>query len=73
MAGYKVYGTSRRGALPGQRSFEILPLDVTSDELRYTAGVRAGRLRLLRRFAPGGLIDIGIRKDLRLDALTASR
>jgi NAD(P)-dependent dehydrogenase (short-subunit alcohol dehydrogenase family) len=31
-AGYKVYGTSRRGAQPGQRSFEMLPLDVTSDE-----------------------------------------
>ncbi len=42
-------------------------------KLRYTAGVRAGRLRLLRRFAPAGLIDTGIRKDLRLDALTASR
>src|SRR5438477_3142461 len=35
-------------------------------KLRYTAGVRAGRLRLLRRFAPAGLIDIGIRKELRL-------
>jgi NAD(P)-dependent dehydrogenase (short-subunit alcohol dehydrogenase family) len=44
-----------------------------SPKLRYTAGVRAGRLRLLRRFAPAGLIDTGIRKDLRLDALTASR
>ena len=42
-------------------------------KLRYTAGVRAGRLRMLRRFAPAGLIDTGIRKDLRLDALTASR
>ena len=28
-AGYKVYGTSRRGARAGQRSFEMLPLDVT--------------------------------------------
>ena len=42
-------------------------------KLRYTAGVRAGRLRLLRRFAPAGLIDTGIRKDLRLDVLTGSR
>ena len=42
-------------------------------KLRYTAGVRAGRLRMLRRFAPSGLIDTGIRKDLRLDALMASR
>src|SRR4051794_37187167 len=31
-AGYKVYGTSRRGALAGRRSFAMLPLDVTSDE-----------------------------------------
>ena len=31
-AGYKVYGTSRRGAQAGQRSFHLLPLDVTSDE-----------------------------------------
>jgi len=27
-AGYKVYGTSRRGAEEGQPSFEMLPLDV---------------------------------------------
>src|SRR5690349_19921318 len=31
-AGYKVYGTSRRGAQGGQRSVEMLSLDVTSDE-----------------------------------------
>ncbi len=31
-AGYKVYGTSRRGAEAGDRSFAMLPLDVTSDE-----------------------------------------
>ncbi len=31
-AGYRVYGTSRRGATAGRRSFEMLPLDVTSDE-----------------------------------------
>jgi len=40
--------------------------------LRYTAGARASLLRLLRRFAPGSLVDTGIRKDLRLDAPTAS-
>ena len=38
-------------------------------KLRYTAGAAAGRLRLLRRFAPAGVLDAGIRKDLRLDAL----
>ena len=37
-------------------------------KLRYTAGVVAGRLRLLRRFAPAGVLDAGIRKDLHLDA-----
>jgi len=39
--------------------------------LRYTAGRVASRLRLLRRFAPAGLMDAGIRKDLRLDTPTA--
>jgi NAD(P)-dependent dehydrogenase (short-subunit alcohol dehydrogenase family) len=38
-------------------------------KLRYTAGVLAGRLRLLRTYAPVGLVDAGIRKDLRLDAV----
>lgn len=42
-------------------------------QLRYTAGGRAGRLRLLRRFAPAGVLDAGIRKDLSLDALTPTR
>ena len=37
-------------------------------KLRYAAGGRAKRLRLLRRFAPTGLVDGGIRKDLRLDS-----
>src|SRR5213076_942920 len=31
-AGYKVYGTSRRGGQTGQRSFGMLRLDVTSDD-----------------------------------------
>jgi hypothetical protein len=35
--------------------------------------VLARRLRLLRRFAPPGLVDAGIRKDLRLDAPKASQ
>lgn len=37
-------------------------------KLRYTAGGLASRLRLLRRFAPAGMVDAGIRRDLRLDA-----
>src|SRR4051794_25016144 len=36
-------------------------------KIRYTAGGLANRLRLLRRFAPAGMLDAGIRKDLRLD------
>jgi NAD(P)-dependent dehydrogenase (short-subunit alcohol dehydrogenase family) len=41
-------------------------------KLRYTAGAGANRLRLLRRFAPPGMVDAGIRKELQLDALTVS-
>ena len=40
-------------------------------KLRYAAGGRARRLGLLRRFAPAAVVDAGIRKNLRLDALTA--
>lgn len=42
-------------------------------KIRYAAGKLANRLRFLRRFAPAGLVDAGIRKDLRLDAPQASR
>ncbi|WP_298883589.1 oxidoreductase [uncultured Bradyrhizobium sp.] len=42
-------------------------------KVRYTAGKLAHRLRLLRRFAPSGLVDAGLRKDLRLDAEAASQ
>ena len=40
-------------------------------KLRYTAGTGASRLRWLRRFAPAGVMDAGIRKEFRLDAATA--
>jgi NAD(P)-dependent dehydrogenase (short-subunit alcohol dehydrogenase family) len=40
---------------------------------RYTAGGLASRLRLLRRFAPAGLVDAGIRRDLRLDAVPVAK
>jgi NAD(P)-dependent dehydrogenase (short-subunit alcohol dehydrogenase family) len=46
--------------------------NATRPKLRYTAGALARRLRLLRRFAPAGVMDAGIRKDLRLDALTTT-
>jgi NAD(P)-dependent dehydrogenase (short-subunit alcohol dehydrogenase family) len=42
-AGYKVYGTSRRGARGGQRSFPMLALDVTND-----ASVEAAVSELMR-------------------------
>jgi NAD(P)-dependent dehydrogenase (short-subunit alcohol dehydrogenase family) len=41
-------------------------------KVRYPAGRLANRLRLLRRFAPAGVVDAGIRKDLRLDVLPPS-
>lgn len=40
-------------------------------QIRYTAGGTAARLRWLRRLAPAGLMDAGIRKDLQLDARPA--
>ena len=68
-AGYKVYGTSRRGAQAGERSFAMLPLDVTSDE-SVEAAVREvirqeGRIDLLVNnagfsVAPAGAEEISI-------------
>jgi NAD(P)-dependent dehydrogenase (short-subunit alcohol dehydrogenase family) len=46
-------------------------VSAASPKLRYAAGARASRLQCLRRFAPAGLVDGGIRKNLRLDKLTA--
>jgi NAD(P)-dependent dehydrogenase (short-subunit alcohol dehydrogenase family) len=39
---------------------------------RYTAGGLAGRLRFLRTYLPAGMMDAGIRKDLRLDTPPAA-
>ena len=50
-AGYKVYGTSRRWAGSQQRSFELLTLDMTSDE-SVEAAVHAVVRRHLRLDAP---------------------
>ena len=43
----------------------------TNPKIRYTAGGLAGRLQLLRRYAPASLVDAGVRKDLRLDTKSA--
>ena len=53
---------------------EVVLQAATADrpKLRYAAGSLANRLRLLRRFAPAGLVDAGIRKDLRIDTPPAS-
>jgi NAD(P)-dependent dehydrogenase (short-subunit alcohol dehydrogenase family) len=62
-AGYKVYGTSRRGAQAGKRSFEMLPLDVTSDEsVEAAVGEvmrRDGRVDLLVNNAGFGVAPAG--------------
>lgn len=50
----------------------LLAAGAAHPKLRYTAGSLAGRLRFLRRFAPAGLVDAGIRKDFRLDAPAAA-
>jgi len=62
-AGYKVYGTSRRGVQAGQRSFAMLPLDVTTDE-SVEAAVKElirleGRIDLLVNNAGFGVAPAG--------------
>ena len=62
-AGYKVYGTSRRGAQAGKRTFEMLPLDVTSNESVEAAVsevmLRHGRIDLLVNNAGFGVAPAG--------------
>ena len=41
-------------------------------KVRYTAGGLARRLRFVRTYLPSGLVDAGVRKDLRLDAMKAA-
>jgi NAD(P)-dependent dehydrogenase (short-subunit alcohol dehydrogenase family) len=65
-AGYKVYGTSRRGAQAGKRSFEMLSLDVTSDESVEAAVTevtrRDGRIDLLVNNAGFGVAPLERRR-----------
>jgi NAD(P)-dependent dehydrogenase (short-subunit alcohol dehydrogenase family) len=63
-AGYRVFGTSRRGASgAGQRLFEMLPLDVNSDDsveaLVEEVMRRAGRIDLLVNNAGFGVAPAG--------------
>lgn len=44
----------------------LLAAQAGRPKLRYTAGSLAKRLRWLRSFAPAGLVDAGLRKDLSL-------
>jgi len=63
IAGYKVYGTSRRSVPSGQRPFAMLPLDVTSDEsveAAVTELIRLeGRIDLLVNNAGFGVAPAG--------------
>src|SRR4051812_35660197 len=62
-AGYKVYGTSRRGARAGPQPYEMLPLDVTQDESVQAAVqaliAREGRIDLLVNNAGFGVAPAG--------------
>lgn len=44
----------------------LLAAQAVKPKLRYTAGSLAKRLRLLHTYAPSGLVDAGLRKDLSL-------
>lgn len=62
-AGFKVYGTSRRGAQAGQRDYDMLPLDVTNDAsveaLVATVMRLEGRIDLLVNNAGFGVAPAG--------------
>jgi NAD(P)-dependent dehydrogenase (short-subunit alcohol dehydrogenase family) len=62
-AGYRVHGTSRRGAAPGQYPFAMLSLDVTSDASVETAVATLleseGRIDLLVNNAGFGVAPAG--------------
>jgi NAD(P)-dependent dehydrogenase (short-subunit alcohol dehydrogenase family) len=63
LAGYQVYGSSRRSAAKGHRTFEMLPLDVTEDDSveAFVGEVlrRSGRIDLLVNNAGFGVAPAG--------------
>jgi NAD(P)-dependent dehydrogenase (short-subunit alcohol dehydrogenase family) len=62
------------GDKPGVVADAVLRAALTPrPKLRYTAGGRARSLQFLRRFAPTRLVDAGIRRDLRLDAVPSGK
>lgn len=66
--GQRVKEVMATADLPGVVAEVVLKAaSAAHPKLRYTAGGLASRLRLLRRFAPAGMVDAGVRKDLRLD------
>jgi NAD(P)-dependent dehydrogenase (short-subunit alcohol dehydrogenase family) len=72
--GRRVRELVEAGDKPGVVADAVLKAALaTHPKLRYSVGGRASRLRFLRRFAPAGLMDAGIRRDLQLDRMPASR
>ena len=42
-------------------------------KIRYTVGRMASRLKLIRKFAPAGVLDSAIRKEMKLDSVGGAR
>lgn len=61
-----------QGDQPGAVADVVLKAaNATRPKLRYPVG-RVASMRMLRRFAPAGVVDAAVRKNLQLDLLTAS-
>ena len=80
--GYRVFGTSRQGDKHDASEYEMLSLDVRSDEsvrflsvvtsrsplLRYRIGTEAVWLPRVKAMMPQKAFEIGVRKTFQLDA-----
>ena len=70
-AGHRLTEMIENGDGPGLVADVVLKAaSAARPKLRYTVGSLASRLRLLRTFAPAGMVDAAIRKELRLDTRT---